>query len=703
MRNCGAYGSATGISFINNCRIENCVAFGNGTDFAFSAANAGSGHNASGDMTAPGSASQTGLDNADFVDYPGDNFRPALTQQLAGNGADLSAHFTADIAGQDYVNWDIGPYVNASGTSSLSFDGPNIPDQQATGHDPYSFSVAGRWSSDDEPLTYSESPAGAAWPSWLSIDANSGILTGMVSDNAQIGTTAGLIVRVTDNLGAEADSNAFSMEAVKPAPASFNPSLPADVQVGLGAMVSLAYQMNAPAPPLAAVWQVDVDGLGSWETVDPATSDNPYEFTSVAGDDGDKYRFLYWDVYQQIVTTREATITVIAAAPVINASSPADQAVLQGNNAVFAVIVDDGTPPYNFQWYEVGVGVMPGETGDSLTIAGVAYPGDDERQFYCEVTDQFLNMSQSRTATLVVPSTPVDADPSKPADAATIPGQAVVFESDITNADGGLMYLWEYNDGVSGWLPMAGEDQATLTYTPSAPSEHGWQFRCLYGDGYEQTGYTREATLDVAVYAELERGVLTINGDYDLYLYVLGSPPAPSNIVADSTAQVQEAEQPALAQDYQVVVLGAEQTQAQDAVLLSLEHVYPDDSAQQQTMSEPDVWIELITPEHSEQEQSLDPGGVIPSYVPLVVVDSAEQSQSLEQAVFTQNYVLSVDDTEQAQLLSTATLTVAQAVAIHNTVQRQFADQAGFAFVVGLKLEGEIITYAALGGEIVTY
>ena len=80
-------------------------------------------------------------------------------------------------------------------------------------------------------------------------------------------------------------------------------------------------------------------------------------------------------------------------------TGPDDAAVSAGDPAVFVVVASGGTPPYFYQWHDVGIGALP-ETTDALTISTVA--ADDGRQFYAVVTDSAAAEVTSQTATLAI-------------------------------------------------------------------------------------------------------------------------------------------------------------------------------------------------------------------------------------------------------------------------------------------------------------
>ena len=98
----------------------NCVVTDTGDDFSgtFTSSN----YNASEDSTAPGASSITGIAAAGtFVAASSGNFSLVSGSPLIGEGTDLSAYFTTDIAGTTRSTWDIGAFEYvASGGGGVS-------------------------------------------------------------------------------------------------------------------------------------------------------------------------------------------------------------------------------------------------------------------------------------------------------------------------------------------------------------------------------------------------------------------------------------------------------------------------------------------------------------------------------------------------------------------------------------------------------
>lgn len=97
--------------------------------------------------------------------------------------------------------------VIAASNASPTFPGSiaNITGTAGTAITPVN--TSGQFS-DTDALTYSASPTGTAWPSGLTVNSSTGIISGTV---AAATTVTGLKVRATDTAGQTVDSNTFSV------------------------------------------------------------------------------------------------------------------------------------------------------------------------------------------------------------------------------------------------------------------------------------------------------------------------------------------------------------------------------------------------------------------------------------------------------------------------------------------------------------
>lgn len=79
---------------------------------------------------------------------------------------------------------------------------------------------------------------------------------------------------------------------------------------------------------------------------------------------------------------------------------PANDSVTAPAAGSFSVTAS-GTGTLTYQWYEVGVGALTGETASTYNTGATVSPDDNGRQFYVEVTDD-NGVTVSSTATLTV-------------------------------------------------------------------------------------------------------------------------------------------------------------------------------------------------------------------------------------------------------------------------------------------------------------
>lgn len=114
-----------------------------------------------------------------------------------GNTADTNAYAIA-VASSNVAPTFPGSIINISGTVGSAITPVNVSGQF----------------SDTDALAYSASPAGTAWPSGMSINASTGVITGTPTAAA---TTTGCKVRATDTGSLTADSNAFNFVLAAPA------------------------------------------------------------------------------------------------------------------------------------------------------------------------------------------------------------------------------------------------------------------------------------------------------------------------------------------------------------------------------------------------------------------------------------------------------------------------------------------------------
>ena len=153
-------------------------------------------------------------------------------------------------------------------------------------------------------------------------------------------------------------------------------------------------------------WQKQEGGVGTWANIVGATS-NTYTTgaTTVADDNGDKFRVVVSLTGADAVTSNEATLTVEALLTITE--QPQDTTVDAVTNATFAVdYVGTGAGAATIQWQSSTDGItwtdIAGETGFDLTVATTSplfVTGNQFRAVVTSGTETFTSNAATLTIT----------------------------------------------------------------------------------------------------------------------------------------------------------------------------------------------------------------------------------------------------------------------------------------------------------------
>jgi pectin methylesterase-like acyl-CoA thioesterase len=210
--------------------------------------------------------------------------------------------------------------------------------------------------------------------------------------------------------------------------------------------------------PFSFTWRRDgtniVEGGNVW-----GTSTATLSITNAIVADSGNYDVVIANSYGS--TTSAVAVLVVSSTPVApTINGPANQTVIQGNNATFTASVA-GLPIPAIQWRKNGVDIS-GATGTSLTITNAQYPADNTT-YSIVATNSAGGVTNSATLTVTVP--PVIT--TQPTNLTVLNGAAAAFTVAVTGvpAPG---YQWK-----KGGVDISGANSATLSFASVTPADAG--------------------------------------------------------------------------------------------------------------------------------------------------------------------------------------------------------------------------------------
>ena len=239
-------------------------------------------------------------------------------------------------------------------------------------------------------------------------------------------------------------------------------------------------------------------------------------------DENSFYVFTGWTPEIAKVTADTEYTAVFTAYPLLNVSSPEDQALRPDETATFAVDITGGEPKVTCQWYVIpagqsgepsdGVGTaISGATSDTLTFA--AEESMSGNRYYCIVQDGVGQKVVSEAATLMVTRTPLVLVKA-PQNVTCSPAEEAVFTVEVSGGEQPLGFQWyvipvqreqaglfatAYADADTA---IAGANADTLRVT-AAIEDDGNRYYCVVWDRVGQKITTEPALLSVLQPMEL--------------------------------------------------------------------------------------------------------------------------------------------------------------------------------------------------------
>ncbi len=330
--------------------------------------------------------------------------------------------------------------------------------------------------------------------SWEKVTAGSGGTTASYTTAPATAEDNGMQFRcVVTNSGGGVRSNEATLTVNPEAPVIIGHPSNQAVTEGQTAVFSV----TATGKGLTYQWQ-RWNG-GSWEKVTAGSGGTTASYTTaptIAGDNGVQFRCLVTNGGGSAVSNA-AALTINLLPPVIT-GEPANQAVTEGETAVFRVTATGSALNYQWQrwngsWWEDVNGGSGGMTPAYATAATTL--GDNGEQFRCLVTNSGGG-AVSDIATLTVnPAAPVIT--GNPANQAVIEGHSATFTV-IAVGTAPLTYQWQRQESLGNPWTNVGTNSSSYTKDPVTGQDHGARVRCQVRN---QAGsvFSDTATLTVLV------------------------------------------------------------------------------------------------------------------------------------------------------------------------------------------------------------
>ncbi len=210
---------------------------------------------------------------------------------------------------------------------------------------------------------------------------------------------------------------------------------------------------------------------------------------------------------------------VIPPSPLTATVSPNNAAVVAGSTVTLGAIATGGSGTYAYQWYQVGVGSLTGQTNATLMLSGVT-TNQTATSYYAAVNDGYVTVDTANVTLMVTPSLaqvlnapyapglPVDANPAHWAGlgASSVYMDTRGFTNGTPRPPGDLgvtmQYAWDYTNlyilvREDTNFVTAGSQQESLTETNYQATPYSFDSIAFWMDLNNTAGTTINGTLVV--------------------------------------------------------------------------------------------------------------------------------------------------------------------------------------------------------------
>lgn len=222
-----------------------------------------------------------------------------------------------------------------------------------------------------------------------------------------------------------------------------------------GSLVTLTVGVEGIAP-LSYQWRrsgTNISNVGNWS----GTTTDTLTITSAQVADSGGYDVVINNAYGS-ATSVVASVTISSGNVAPTLSGPNNDAVLQGTTAILSGTAS-GVPAPALQWFKNGTALV-GETGSTLTLVNVQYPGD-QAVYSLRATNVAGVVSNSATLTVIVPP----GITTEPTSVTVAQGSPASF-SVVATGNPAPTYQWAKNGNS-----IANATNATLNFGAVTPTD----------------------------------------------------------------------------------------------------------------------------------------------------------------------------------------------------------------------------------------
>lgn len=234
------------------------------------------------------------------------------------------------------------------------------------------------------------------------------------------------------------------------------------VTISAGSVTPLSYQWYFVTNSVTTLL-TDGTGPSGTSTLTGSATSNLQIVNAQPGDNG-SYYVVITNLYGSVTSAPLAVLTISAGAIAPSITGPANQTVIQSNNATFTASVS-GSPLPVIQWQRNGTDIS-GATSTTLVVPNVQYPADNNAVFSIIATNTAGKTTNFATLTVIVPP----AITLQPTSLTVTNTQSASFTVTASGVPGPT-FQWFKNNSPITLSSNSTATSATLSIAATSPSD----------------------------------------------------------------------------------------------------------------------------------------------------------------------------------------------------------------------------------------